>query len=183
MFKGLHIKKVCRLIVLAGMMGILTILSGCIGLVPLDLKSAGMMNVNTSDGSCRVWIYNSTLFSSGYWTGGVANGRANGEGTLVLYVDNKVKNIEFRGSMDFGYATGQGKVIMGAFDSYGDLVKPEMVYQGELSRGLPNGVGIMWLYDDKGNLNYILEGTFRDAAVTGKYFYTKDGKREVSETK
>lgn len=140
------------------------------------------MDVQAGDGNCLVWVYNTKIYSSGVWSGGVAGSVAHGRGILSLS-DKTKKVLEFQGEMVDGYASRNGRVIMGRFDSGGALVKPDIVYDGEWGGGLPNGEGTMWVYDDKGNINYILEGTFTNGAVTGKYLYTKDGRQEVREKK
>lgn len=170
-----------RFVVLAYILTVLFLLSGC-GLEPPDLKNSGWVDVQAGDGSCRVWVYNTAIYSSGVWTGGIAGSVAHGEGILSLYGKTK-KVLEFQGEMIDGYAARNGRVFMGRFDAGGVLVKPDIVYDGEWSGGLPNGEGTMWVYDHKGNLNYILEGTFKNGAVTGKYLYTKDGVQEVREKK
>ena len=172
-----------RVVLLLAVVVILALVSGCVGFSPPDRKATGFLKVQAASETCGVWLYDTEVYASGYWTGGVAGSKASGEGTLVLYNKEKQKLLEYRGGMVEGYASGTGQVIAGEFDVYGDLTKYFFVYQGEWSGGLPNGEGIVWSYQANDKLEYIVEGTFKDFAVTGKYFYTKDGKREVREVK
>lgn len=169
-----------RLIVVAVIL--LVFVSGCAGMHSPDMRSAGWLDVSAGPTLVKVWVYDLDCYTSGFWTGGENAGFANGEGTLILY-KAKEKVAQYRGNMENGLALGNGSFVLGKYNTYGELVTPFIVYEGQFHNGLPNGAGIMEVYKETGAIDYILKGTFKRAAVIGYYQYTKDGKTETRNAK
>ncbi len=120
--------------------------------------------------SCRVWIPRS-LFSILYdydlavitWSGACANGKAQGHGTSVWRVvdrlfSEKWKEHKYTGEMKGGKAQGRGVFVWPHDDRYSRSDK----YEGEFKDGAPRGYGVkVWASGNK------YKGDFKDGKPHG----------------
>lgn len=98
---------------------------------------------------CQVWDPNPQLDETVTWSGGCANGHADGSGTVQWLKDGQL--IE----------TDQGEWHDGKQAGTGVQNWPIGRYEGELADGLPNGQGILTFQ------KYRYEGQFRDGKPNG----------------
>ncbi len=99
--------------------------------------------------SCQVWDPNPQLDESVAWSGGCANGHADGSGAIKWLKGNDV--IE----------TDEGEWRDGRQAGKGIQNWPMGRYEGELADGLPNGEGVLTFQ------KYRYEGQFRDGKPNG----------------
>jgi hypothetical protein len=108
------------------------------------------------------------------WTGGCANGFAQGQGVVQWYENGK-PGVTYEGSLARGAASGQGKLTMpdgatyeggwlnGKQEGSGKYSVPRGVrYEGEWKDGMPNGRGIM-----HGTSGEVMDGIWKSGTYVG----------------